>query len=242
MHRYVKVKFAAWLVRLAGLALLLFSFSVQAVDDWKTAIRDTENDVVVYQRKLPSGDTEFKGITHVKSSLSACVALMRDVNAMPEWVDRTVMAKVLHWVSDKEVYAYNVTRLEWPLGNRDAIVHTKLEQDPESLAVTITGKGIQQYDGETLYDYKFNEHKYVRMSKVESYWRFVPQENGMVEVTFQGYGDPGGKISSGFFKWFLSLVVWESPYETLKKMRQVIVHSKYQNARFDFIKDVATTD
>lgn len=219
--------------------ILLFPFGIaQAIDEWKTAIRDNDSDVVVYHRTLASGDTEFKGITHVKSSLSACVALLRDVDAMPEWVHRTMMAKVLHWVSDTEVYAYNISRTEWPLKTRDAIVHSVLEQDPDSLAVTIKGNSIMSYDGDTLYDYKSNEAQYIRMTKVESFWRFVPQGNGMIEVTFQGYGDPGGNISSPFFKWFLGLVVWESPYETLKKMHEIIGRSKYQTAQFDFIKEL----
>ena len=145
---------------------------------------------------------------------------------------------MLRWVSDKEVYAYNVSRLEWPLSDRDAIVHTVLDQDPVTLSVTIKGKGIQQYDGETLFDYKSVEHRYVRMAKVESFWRFEPQANGIIEVTFQGYGDPGGNISTPFFKWFLGMVVWESPYETLKKMRGIIGRDKYQAKHFDFIEDV----
>ena len=218
------------------LLLLPFNFS-QAADAWKEAYRDTEHDVVVYTRKLDSGDTEFKGITHVKSSLSGCVALIRDVDAMPEWVDRTIMAKVLHWVSDTEVYAYNVSRTDWPLADRDAIVHTVLEQDPDTLTVTIKGEGLKEYHGETLYNYKAHEDKYVRMTKVESFWRFEPQDDGMVEVTFQGYGDPGGHISAPVFKWFLGFVVWESPYETLKSMQQIIGRSQYQTAQFKFVKE-----
>ena len=218
--------------------VLFFPFGIaQAIDDWQTAIRDTDNDVVVYHRTLPGGNTEFKGITHVKSSLSACVALLRDVDAMPEWVDRTIMAKVLFRVSDTEVYAYNLSRMDWPLANRDAIVHSVLEQDPDSLAVTIKGSGILQYNGETWYDYKAHEQDYVRMTQVESFWRFVPLADGYVEVTFQGYGDPGGNISSSFFKWFLGFVVWQSPYETLKKMREIIGRDRYQSARLGFIKE-----
>lgn len=218
------------------LLLLPFNFS-RAAGEWKEAYRDSDHDVIVYTRKLDSGDTEFKGITHIKSSLSGCVALIRDVDAMPEWVDRTIMAKVLHWVSDTEVYAYNVSRVDWPLTDRDAIVHTVLEQDPDTLTVNIKGEGLKEYHGETLYNYKAHEDKYVRMTKVESFWRFEPQDDGMVEVTFQGYGDPGGAISGRVFKWFLGFVVWESPYKTLKNMQQIIGRSQYQTARFEFIKE-----
>jgi hypothetical protein len=226
---------------LAAMMFLPMSFC-HAVEEWKEVKRDAENGIVVYTRKLDSGDTEFKGITHVKSSLSGCVALMRDVDAMPQWVHRTIMAKVLYRVSDTEVYAYNISRTERPLNDRDVIVHTVLGQDPDTLAITIRGKGLEQYGGESWYDYKANEHQYVRMPKVESFWRFEPQGEGMVEVTFQGYGDPGGNVSNPFFKWFLSFVVWESPYETLKNMRGIIGRPEYQNARFHFIKEPAANN
>jgi hypothetical protein len=221
-----------------GCFLLLFFGRANAGEKWREAVRDVENDVVVYQRRLSSGYVEFKGITHVKSTLSGCVALIRDVEAMPEWVDRTIKAKVLKWVSDTEVYAYNISRAEWPFQNRDAIVHTLLTQDPDTLTITIKGTGIPDYSGETLYNYKAKENDFVRMKRVESSWRFVPQFDRIVEVTFQGYGDPGGNASVPLLRWLVGLVVWESPYKTLKNMRKIIGRNKYQSAKFDFIIDV----
>jgi hypothetical protein len=219
MKRKIVISVTSVLFGYVWMLALLFlpSAASHAAGAWQVAKQDREHDVVVYTRKLDNGDSEFKGITHVKSSLSGCVALLRDVDAMPKWVDRTVMAKVLHWVSDIDVYAYNVTHMDVPFTDRDAIVHSVLQQDPDTLVVTIKGEGLQAYQGKTLYNYKSNEHSYVRMVKVESFWRFVPQDKGRVEVTFQGSGDPGGNISNPVFKWFIGFAIWTSPYETLKK-------------------------
>ena len=236
-----KISIGVTLVTFASvwtLALLLPPFDVSyAASAWQAAKQDREHDVVVYTRKLDNGDTEFKGITHVRSSLSGCVALLRDVDTMPKWVDRTVMAKVLHRVSDTEVFAYNVTRMDTPFTDRDAIVHSVLQQDPDTFVVTIKGEGLQEYQGATMYDYKSNEHNYVRIAKVESSWRFAPQDKGMVEVTFQGSGDPGGNMSNPVFKWFIGFAIWRSPYETLKNMHNLIGNKKYQNATLPFIKE-----
>jgi len=213
---------------------------VQAEEDWREVKHDADNDVVVYLRKLPNGYTEFKGVTHVKSSLAACIALLRDVDSMPEWVDRTLKAKIIDRVSDTEVYAYNVSRMPWPFKSRDAIVHTILEQHPDTLTITINGTSVDKYEGPTEYDYTAEEHRYVRLAHVKSFWRFAPRGNGIVEVTFQGYGDPGGNTSAPLFRWLIGKLIWQSPYRTLHNLRQVIGRDEYQSASFDFIMEPET--
>ena len=205
---------------------------------WEQIISDKKNNVTMYKRTLPNGYTEFKGVTEVISTLSGCVALMRDVKAMPQWVDRTTQAVVLNWVSETEVYAYNVSRLEWPLKNRDAIVHIFVAQNPETLAVTIRGSGVDKYSGPTQFNYKKNDDRYVRMKVIESEWQFIPAPDGKVKVIFTGYGDPGGNASAPLFQWLINRLAWEAPYKTLKSMHGIIGRDQYQNAQFDFIQNV----
>ena len=107
---------------LALLSILLPLDLCAAPEGWQTVIEDAENDIVVFQRKLASGLPEFRAITRVDSSLSGCVALLRDVDSMPDWVDRTIESRVLHRISDTEAIAYNISRVGWPFEHRDAIV------------------------------------------------------------------------------------------------------------------------
>ena len=214
--------------------------SAVAATEWQEVIHDKENDIIVYQRRLDSGLPEFKGITHIDSTLHGCVALIRDVDSMPEWVSRTIMAKVLRRISDTEVIAYHVSRVEWPFRNRDAIVHTRLEQDPKTLAITIRGQSLSNYDGPSDFDFHAIEKQYHRMSDIRSSWTFIPKPDGRIEVIFQGAGNPGGHTSMRLIRWIMKLVVSESPYQTLKNMRQIIGRSKYQQARFDFVTDVGS--
>jgi hypothetical protein len=79
--------------------------------------------------------------------------------------------------------------------------------------------------------------KYVLIQKLKSHWIFRPQANGMVEVEFQGYGNPGGNLSKYIPQRLLRIFVLEAPYNTLKGMRKIIRNTKYQSSRFSFIRE-----
>jgi hypothetical protein len=219
----------------AGLAALiaagLLPSGAARADEWQLKIEDAQADIRVYYRTHESGFTEFRAVTHVRSQLSGLVALFRDVDTMPEWVYRNRKAATLTRISDTEVYAYTVSEMQWPLKDRDAVVHTTLSQDPETLAVTIRGRGVPGHIPE-------NE-AYVRMRAVESFWRFTPSGSGMVEVVFQGHGDPGGNLSSGLLQWVTRLVLWEAPFYTLLGLQKVVFRDAYQAGSFDFIREPA---
>lgn len=216
--------------RLVVVVLFTLSGAVcGAESEWELAVNDTDVDVVVHTRKLPSGYTEFRGITHVNSTLSACVALLRDVDSMPEWVDRTLNVEVIERISPTQVYAYTINETPWPFLDRDAIVLSTLEQDPTTLTVTIKGEAHP--------DFRPRNEAYVRMEVVESFWQCRPTGGGIVEITFQGYGDPGGQLSSAGMLWLMGLVVWESPYNTLKALRQMLPRDEYQKIRLKSIRE-----
>ena len=91
-------------------------------DDWRLIKEDKENNIIIYYRTLESGNTEFKGITYIYSSLNSFVALIEDFDKMPEWAYRTEKVEKLkgyrfyqklkenktgatfHWKKDEGVY------------------------------------------------------------------------------------------------------------------------------------------
>ncbi len=226
------------------LGILHFAVNAHAVDEtWKLKIDDRENDVVLYYRQTDDGLTEFRGVTHIKSSLSGFVALFRDVDAMPKWVDRAKKATNLKQVSDTEVYAHMVTRMPFPFTDRHSIVHTFISQDPSTGEVVINGRDAEEGYLAKLSKEKqaflAKQNKYVLIQNLKSHWAFRPQANGMVEVEFQGYGNPGGAISEIIPEGLLRMFVWEAPYNTLIGMRKIIGKSEYQTQRYSFIREIS---
>jgi len=217
----------------SGILLLIFanlSFMNEIkASEWETKKRDKKHDIQIYCRDTETGYVEFKAVTHLKCSLNSLIALLDDKETLPKWIDRTEKVEVLKNITDTESYVRSVNRMPFPFKNRDAIIHSIVEQDPHTFIVTIKGRGIP--------DYIPREKKYVRITKIESFWEFIPQPDGTIEVIFQGLGEPGGNIPSKVYKWLCRFFLWESIYKTFKQMRIFIFQEKYQNVTFPYIKE-----
>jgi len=195
---------------------------------------DKENNITIYYRTLETGYTEFKGITYINSSLNSFVALIDDFDKMPEWAYRTEKVVKLRQISNKEAYIYTIHPMPWPFMPRDSVLLSRLDQNPQTLVVTVKGLAVP--------DYIPRHDGYVRISSGESFWQLTPKGEDTIEVVFQGHGEPGGSLSesvftSAIFRSLVKLYLWKLPYKTLKKMRQQIQNEKYHKRRFNFIQE-----
>jgi hypothetical protein len=132
-------------------------------------------------------------------------------------------------ISETESYVHIVNSLPLPLYDRDVIVHSRITQDARTLQLTFRGSGVA--------DIAPRDERYVRMPVVESSWTFTPLADGMVEVVFQGHGDPGGSLSSVLLAWFVRLSISEAPHKTMLNMKQLVSRPEYQAARYSFIRE-----
>lgn len=211
--------------------MLLYLPPASAAGDWVLKVADSEADIQVFSRVNERGYAEFRGVTKVRSTLGAFVALFKDLDHMPDWAYRIRKAERLKVVSDTETYAYTVNAMPPPLYDRDAVVHTVISQDAATLKVTFRNTGVP--------DYAPKDDRYVRMPVVASLWTFTPLGAGMVEVVFEGYGDPGGTLSSGLLAWFVRLTLSEAPYQTMLHLKEFVVRPEYQAARYSYVKEAA---
>jgi hypothetical protein len=167
--------------------------------------------------------------------LNSLVSLFSDSESMPNWVYRLQSVERLKEIKDTEVFVYTIHSMPWPFKLRDSVVHSILKQDPQSKIVTIHGKANP--------DFVEKKKEYVRITVIESTWKFKPFNDNAVEVVFQGYGEPGGKIISSIyrspaFRWLVELYLWQLPYQTLIKMKEYIKLPKYQNKTYLYIKEI----
>ena len=202
--------------------------------DWELVKEDEGNDILVYYRTLESGNVEFRGITHLRTSLSSFIALLQDFETLPEWAYRTDKVVTLRQTSKTEAYVYTIHTMPWPFMPRDSVLFSHIDQNPQTLAVTVKGHAVP--------DYIPHNDQYVRISSGESFWQLTPKGEGTLEVVFQGYGEPGGSFSesvftSAIFRSLVKFYLWKLPYKTLKRMRHHIQSEKYQKTRFNFIQE-----
>ncbi len=205
--------------------LLVFIFpysTAQSESDWIYANGDET--IKVYYQTLPSGNVVFKGVTTFDTNVESLLLLFSDIDNMKNWIYRTEKVVRLKQVSDSEGYIYSIHTMPFPFKDRDSVLLSIIEKDPETKAVTIHGKGKPHYIPETT--------EYVRIQYVESFWNFYPLGNGQVRITFQGYGEPGGSIPTSIyrskvFQWLVEMYLWRLPYTTLFNMREELIKDKY---------------
>lgn len=212
--------------RVVGLLLLLVTAGASAME-WELA-RD-RNGVKVWTREEPGFPiSAFKAVTVVDSSLSGLVSLILDTDSVSQWAYRVLRIEVL---SRDDAAATFIIRTEtdfpWPLSNRDVVLAGQVSQDEKSRIVTVRSRStpLGQYPPHP---------DFVRMPEMIGDWIFRPLGHGKVEVTMIGRANPAGNIPFGV----VSLIIHETPYQTLIGLRKIIGQERYQRARLSQIREL----
>jgi hypothetical protein len=205
------------LALIGAVFLSLLPFSASADEGWELA-KDSDG-IRVWTRYVPGHPIrEFRAVTVVRSSLSGLVNLILDTDHAARWIYRTMSVQVVKRDDEKQTFVVRVeTDFPWPLANRDVVVAGRITQGAGAGAVTIRSQAVP--DGVYPRDPAF-----VRMPDFVGDWIFRPLGGGMVEVTMQGRADPGGLIPAAV----VNLIIYETPYLTLRGLRDVIGDARYQ--------------
>lgn len=209
---------------LLWLALFTSSFSLsgQKNDGW--VLKNDKDAVKVYYRKT-SDIQELKLATSFKVPLSGIVHLFDDVDKYTAWGYKITESRLLKRVSPTEIYYYSRLDFPWPMSDRDVVLHTKLEQDPHTGAVRSVSVAVP--------DYIPAVKDVIRVRKANTKWTLIPGAGGWLYAEYYLYSDPGGSIPD----WAINLALDMGPRETVKRMREILKDSYYQNTKLAHIKE-----
>ncbi len=193
--------------------------------DWK--LIKNEDGIKAFTREVKSSDVKQVKVTaNIRSTLTALVAIVRDVSSHPKWIYRCKTAKILKKNSNTDTYYYNETEAPWPISNRDIITHAVITQDKKTKIVTITSTGVPSYIPP--------KKDIVRIKKLNAKWIFVPEKNGTVNVTSFLLIDLGGDLPA----WLINMAIADGPFETVFNMKKEVVKPRYQNIVYNFIEEL----
>lgn len=213
-HRSIPVVF---------LSILLASPCLQA-NSWQAAFE--AQDLVVQRRDYQGSElAEIKGMTRVKASLNALMALLKDAPFNRHWVYRSGGARILQESGYSQAFVYGIVDSPWPMLDRDTVVRFDYEQQAKTKAITIAITNFPEFIP--------LEDGLVRVPKFGGYWKLQPEEGGWVGVTYQVYGDPGGWIPA----WVANKAALRSVIKTLQNMQWAV--SRYENATSAFVAEPA---
>lgn len=205
---------------------LFLSFSSIAQEAaWE--LRKDRDGIKVYVREaIDSPFKELKMKFSVNATMSSVVALLQDIEAIPDWVYKCEVGYVVEKINDEEEYYYNLIDFPWPLSDRDFIVKSKLYQDPvtkvlrsESYAVT---------------DKMPEKEGVVRIVETNLWWEFTPHANGQIDVDYYLKSDPGGYLPA----WIVNMAIDQGPIQTIKRFRKILKNPKYKNVKLDYVSEL----
>ncbi len=212
--------------RLTCLLLLLLAPLLAQADGWALAREDKARDIRVYVRDMRGSDYQaFYAVTRVTARIDSVVAVLSDVPAMPEWVVRMVGVRLLRRESDRELWVHAHYRLPYPFLDREAVLHSRLQQDARSGQVTIITRSLPGMVAP-------KREKRVRLADMHSTWKITPEQSGRVRIEFWGEGEPGGYVPPLLFNYNLP----DEPLQTLRNLRQMLTRDKYRDRDLDYIR------
>jgi hypothetical protein len=188
---------------------------------WK--LRKDKNDIKVFSKITDQSDFEaFKAKMLVDGSIQDFVAVLKDIESLPDWAHNVKYANLLERSGDTLQIFYSEAKAPFPFRNRDGIYFNRFRWIADSSKLFV--------DIELLHDYLEVKDKLVRV-KGKGFWTVYILETGKLDVTFQMQVDPGGNIPA----WLANIFMDNTPYFSMLKLREIMKKEKYRNQRFDFI-------
>jgi len=180
-----------------------YSFELQAWD-----IVKSENGIQVFTRDVAGSNLkEFKAIMTVDVEPDRVLSLLQDGNSMSIWWPDCIESKVLSGSGTLDWKVYFMTKVPFPLENRDTINHFMAKKDSNSKVISIQIKGIPDAVPTKL--------GVVRIPKLTGSWTISPKETG-TEIIYQLHADPGGSIPA----FVANSTVVDGPLKTFQAMKQ----------------------
>ncbi len=204
--------------------MLMFSLSFNATgqDEWDLKVE--KNGIRVYSRESELSDfDEFRAITKVAQPIEVFIAVLKDIQAIPEWMFSVKSSRVLEMQGDTIQIYYTEAKAPFPFKNRDGIYFNRFHWEETSRSLTV--------DIELRPDYLDPNEGLVRISKGSGFWLVKEIGPGALELIFQMQVDPGGNIPA----WLSNMFVVETPLHTLTELRRLMSEDRYHGKQYQFL-------
>ncbi|WP_342622802.1 START domain-containing protein [Pseudomonas alkylphenolica] len=172
-------------------------------EDWKQA--KNEDGIKVDLTEVVGSDYKaYRGVTLIKAPLAKVRALQEDVVGACAWIHECKSQKLLK-TEGNQSWTYTQFNTPWPVTPRDSILHVTTTEEADG-SLTRKLEGVPKYLPE--------EKGFVRVAKVQGFWKLQPKDGG-TEVTYQVHTEPGGSVPSMVANKF----VVDAPFNTLKALK-----------------------
>ena len=165
----------------------------------------------VYQAS--SAHSNYKSIKvecTLEGSYEKLISILSDVSRHKEWVYNNKSASILKKLGPYEFYYYTETTLPWPMSNRDAIIHLKMEKDSAGRFLRINASAVPEYMDE--------KSGKVRIRQSSISWYVTRPSSRTIQIVYIFDANPGGSVPA----WLANNFADKGPYESFKKLSEML--------------------
>ena len=194
------------------LLLFLVSFSIYAFDveggKWEHLYSKRKLDF--YSKEVKgSGILAFSAKGTIKISLLEMLAIVRNVEGTKRWDKNSSVKKTIRDISDIEADTYSVSKMPWPVTNRDLVLNNKLRLDLENNFMIVDSYSIKNKD------YPKHDDR-VRAKMRIARFKIRPASKGRTYIEMYIHIDPKGSIPN----WMVNFVQKDLPYDYLRSLEK----------------------
>lgn len=191
---------------LLGLSLALIVNVRSQSDDWQ--LRKEVDNIRVYTKKSDRSELdEFKGVATIQTTIATLVNTLKSADQMHEWIPDCEVSNLIEYQGNRQVH-YTVTKVPFPLQDRDAFVQFDYDSLSNGVRVHITA----------LPEYRPSKDHIVRIPFLKGFWQFEYISEKETKVTYQLQADPGGSIPG----WLANAGAVDTPFNTIKSLREYL--------------------
>lgn len=186
--------------------------SVCAVPAWaqkNCQLQLDKDSIKVYTCDPVHGKTKMVEVTFtLNATFDQVEAMLMDVPNLGEWQYQTISAKLLRQISKQEIIYYTAVKIP-VVNNRDFVIKLSITR-PTANEMRIMAVSLPAYIPPA--------NGFVRVQMSEAAWVIRQIQPGKLSVFYTVEADVGGALPA----WLINALAHKAPYETFKKMREII--------------------
>ena len=185
----------------------LFASTAFGQSNWK--LSKEKDGIRVYESEV--AHSNFKSIKvecTLEGNYDKLMAVLSDVDHLKDWVYNNKTAYMIKRISPYEYYYYTETHLPWPISNRDAALHLKMQKDSLDRFLKITSFSEPNYIPEKTGK--------VRVPKSTITWWVTMPTSKTISIIYTFEAEPGGSLPV----WLVNMFADKGPYESFKKLSE----------------------
>jgi hypothetical protein len=189
-------------------------------------LESDDGEIQTYTRYLEGMSLRaFKVVTSVDAPLPQTLMFLNDSTQFHRWINMMKEAHILQQ-TDPDGVSYNhmITKVPWPIRNRDVVVRATVEYNKELGEVLIHSKAAP--------DFIPHDEDLVRIRESSASWKITKLSNGKLRLELTSHAEPGGSIP----KWLSNMVVLQLPKYMFSRLPEILESEEVKNLEFDSIQ------